>query len=1142
MAPRAVRLLEWIGRALAAPRVGGPPRSSMLRNSLTALTAATLAAPGLAQRTPVTPPAGPRPPLQFVHALSAGAAVWADGTLGPVEVDRSVGGAAPGDGATLQVGARTFATGFGTRASSVIAFDLEGEALLFQSWVGIDEAVGSAGTARFQVLGDGALLFDSGLLSGSDEAMSTGRLDVRGVRELLLVALDGDDGFDQDHADWGDPVVFAPAAPDGSGASSRGVRGSWGPLLPWPVQPVHASLLASGHIVSHASADPTGPGDPDPASPHDTTRVDRATVGSWIHVAIDHPTEELVGAGHARLADGTLIELGGFGGRSGGAATGQDQSSRLEDASGAWIPMAPMAQPRFGAAALTLGDGSLLALGGSNAGGTGPLSPERFTGGRWSPLEGIDVTAWNAVGDPSLDGTFPSAHVTSSGEILWAGWDERAALLDLTGGGATAFVGTRELTQRAWGTSSQLGPDLVVLTGGVDHRGAPGDALRSAARVDTSGATPAAAATLPPTLRRADHDATILADGTLLVTGGAARHAEGTNPASLETAELFDPSTGTWTLCAGTTADRGYRSSALLLPDATVWVGGGDGRADAQVFSPPYLFDPATGQPAPRPAITSAPQQLAYGSTFSVGLASGGAIAGVHLVRAGSSTHGTNADQRFLALPFTQAGASLSVDAPPRGHDAPPGAYMLFAVNAAGVPSTAAWVRIGPPRPSLWEFAFASDATTPEPRHETAMVEVSGKTYLIGGRGLKQTQEYDPVGRTWTDLGPPPFEMHHFQPVALDGSIHVVGAFTGGYPNESNVQNVWTFDPAANSWTVGGAIPPGRRRGAAGTVVYGGKVYLVGGNNQGHNGGARPWFDEYDPVSGTWTVLPDAPRPRDHFLAVVVGNRLVLAGGRATTQPNPFVGTIPEVDVYDFTTGTWSTAASPLPTERAGTMAVPVGRYAVVVGGESGSQVAAHDEVDAFDAIAERWTTLPPLVAGRHSGGIAVLDGVVHVASGSGNRGGSPELPTLEILDGRTLLSTSPTNPVENAGFDDGLTGWTAAGGVALNEWGGVAAPSARIDEGSIAQTLPVVAAQTYRVRALYTSPSGAGSALLRATFLDSGGAVLAQPQAPLAPSALAQLAELVSSAPAGATHVRIEVEAAGGRIMLVDDLTLTAL
>ena len=99
----------------------------MLRSSLTALTAAALTATALAQHTPVAPAANPRPPRAFVHALSEGSAVWADGTLGPVETDRSVGSAAPGDGTTLQVGSRVFTTGFGTRASSVITFEVEGD-------------------------------------------------------------------------------------------------------------------------------------------------------------------------------------------------------------------------------------------------------------------------------------------------------------------------------------------------------------------------------------------------------------------------------------------------------------------------------------------------------------------------------------------------------------------------------------------------------------------------------------------------------------------------------------------------------------------------------------------------------------------------------------------------------------------------------------------------------------------------------------------------------------------------------------------------------------------------------------------------------------------------------------------------------
>lgn len=1093
-----------------------------------------------AQRIPVTTPQNPRPDVRFVHPLSSATPLWADGTRGPVEVDQSVGGAAANDGSTLRIGTRTFTTGFGTRASSVIAFDLEAEAVFFHSWVGIDEAVGNTGSARFQVIGDDVVLFDSGLVTGADQAVSTGRLDVRGVRELLLVALDGDNSFTNDHADWGDPVIFGRQAPDGLGARLRGKRGSWGPALPWPVQAMHASLLPSGHIVSHASAFATTAGNANPAAPHESTRVDRATVGTWAHLTIDHPTEELIGAGHARLGDGTLVELGGFGGRVGGAATGQDQASRYGDGQNAWLPMAPMAQPRFGATGVTLGDGSVLAIGGSNGGGANSFRPERYDGTAWSVLDGIDVSPWNAVGDASLDATFPAAHLTQDGQVLWTGWDERMALLDLTGEGSVSFVATRESTQRAWGTSTQMGPGLVTLVGGVDHRGAPGDALRSALLVVTGSGTPSTVPAAAPLFRRADHDATILADGTLFVNGGGARHLTGTNPTSIETPELYDARTNSWSLLAGAPVDRGYRSTALLLPDATVWVGGGDNRSDAHVFSPPYLFDEATGQPAARPVIASAPARIAYGASFDVTMATGAAVSAMTLVRAGSSTHGVNTDQRFLELSTSQSGATVTCTAPPRGYDAPPGDYMLFAMDADGTPSLARWVHIGPPRPSLWQFAFSSDSSIPEPRHETAMVEVSGKTYLIGGRGLKQTQEYDPVRRTWRDLGPPPFEIHHFQPVVVDGKVHAVGAFTGFYPNETNVANVWTFDPLTTNWTMGPAVPAGRRRGGAGAAVYDGKIYLVGGNNQGHNGGARPWFDEYDPATGTWTTLPDAPRARDHFLAVVVGHRLIVAGGRATTQPNPFVGTIAEVDVYDFTTGTWSTPNANIPTQRAGTMAVPVGRYAVIAGGESAGQVAAHDEVEAFDAIAERWTTLPDLQVGRHSGGIALLDGVAHIASGSGNQGGTPELPTMEILDLRALLAANPTSGgVTNAGFDEGFDGWSTTGTAVLSEWAGAAAPSARVAAGTLSTTVPASPGVSYRVRALYRVTGGGGVATLTAQFLDGGGSVLAQPQLALPNTLQPRLADLAATAPGGTVSVRIRVETTGARQATVDDVTL---
>ena len=102
--------------------------------------------------------------------------------------------------------------------------------------------------------------------------------------------------------------------------------------------------------------------------------------------------------------------------------------------------------------------------------------------------------------------------------------------------------------------------------------------------------------------------------------------------------------------------------------------------------------------------------------------------------------------------------------------------------------------------------------------------------------------------------------------------------------------------------------------------------------------------------------------------------------------------TIPEVDVYDIASGRWSTLPAPLPTQRAGAPAVAMDGRLVVLGGESPAQVPGHGEVEAYDPATQRWSTLPPLPRGRHGTQATMLDGVLHVAAGSGDRGGGPEL------------------------------------------------------------------------------------------------------------------------------------------------------
>jgi hypothetical protein len=139
---------------------------------------------------------------------------------------------------------------------------------------------------------------------------------------------------------------------------------------------------------------------------------------------------------------------------------------------------------------------------------------------------------------------------------------------------------------------------------------------------------------------------------------------------------------------------RMYHSTALLLPDGRVLVAGG-GRMDpvtdyqtAEIYSPPYLFM------GPRPTITAAPGSVALGTTLAIQTKEAARIKSVALVRLGSVTHTYDSDQRYVNLDFTQTRGGLEARTPTNSNIAPPGYYMLFIVDASGVPSVAKIVRL----------------------------------------------------------------------------------------------------------------------------------------------------------------------------------------------------------------------------------------------------------------------------------------------------------------------------------------------------------------------------------------------------------------------------------------------------------------
>ncbi len=240
------------------------------------------------------------------------------------------------------------------------------------------------------------------------------------------------------------------------------------------------------------------------------------------------------------------------------------------------------------------------------------------------------------------------------------------------------------------------------------------------------------------------HNATVLPDGKVLVTGGtpcpngpaiSCKDSAGNTIGAVTRPDLWTPPNGgaadEWKLLSSSPTypeypngvPRSYHSVALLLPDARVLVGGGGlpaaggelvngtickdvestkntpdclqfGHKDVEIFSPPYLFN-ADGSAATQPVIASAPDNVTYGQTFDVGTSSALAIGSVSLIRLPSVTHGFNFDQRRVVLSHVATSSTnLRVTIPTNSNVCPPGPYMLFILNSNGVPSQAKILRV----------------------------------------------------------------------------------------------------------------------------------------------------------------------------------------------------------------------------------------------------------------------------------------------------------------------------------------------------------------------------------------------------------------------------------------------------------------
>jgi hypothetical protein len=186
---------------------------------------------------------------------------------------------------------------------------------------------------------------------------------------------------------------------------------------------------------------------------------------------------------------------------------------------------------------------------------------------------------------------------------------------------------------------------------------------------------------------RTNMNLVILPDGKLLGVGGASL---GQYLQPQFQSLMYDPATNVWTPVATQSVQRTYHSTAILLPDGRVLSAGdnqpGGGHGLLDIYSPPYLFN------GPRPTITSAPSTVPYGGTFDI--TTPDTITRAVLMAPGATSHATDTHQRHVELAITPIAGGYRA-ATPALNVAPPGYYMLFLLNAAGVPSVASWVHIG---------------------------------------------------------------------------------------------------------------------------------------------------------------------------------------------------------------------------------------------------------------------------------------------------------------------------------------------------------------------------------------------------------------------------------------------------------------
>ncbi|GIM89382.1 hypothetical protein Ato02nite_011750 [Paractinoplanes toevensis] len=493
---------------------------------------------------------------------------------------------------------------------------------------------------------------------------------------------------------WASAAEFNLLGPSGAVAVNRG---SWSAPVGFPLVPVAAALLPNGKILTWSAeyADDFNGGTGSTL----TATYDPAT-GVVTQRDVVETGHDMFCPGISVLPDGRIMITGG---------NDAEVTSIYNPATDAWTRGPDMKTPRGYQSSVTLGDGRVFTIGGSWSGGNGNVDVAHKSGEVWSAstgwksLPGANVvpmlTADTTNGDYRKD-NHAWLFAWSGNKVLQAGPSKAMNWYTADGNGTVAAAGTRgDDTDAMNGNAVMYDTGKILTLGGAPNYD-DSAATANAYVLTISGSTVTTKKVGSMANTRAFQNSVVLPDGKVLVTGGQNFAVPFSDNTTVYSAELYDPATEKFSTMASATVPRNYHSVSLLMPDGRVFSGGGGlcggdcttNHFDGQFFTPPYLLN-EDGTAATRPTITTAPTTAANGATINV--KTGAAVTGFSIIRMGTATHTVDTDQRRLSLTPTAANGGYNLTVPADKGIAVPGYWMLFALDAKGVPSVAKIIKIG---------------------------------------------------------------------------------------------------------------------------------------------------------------------------------------------------------------------------------------------------------------------------------------------------------------------------------------------------------------------------------------------------------------------------------------------------------------